>query len=174
MKATGVVRRIDRLGRIVVPKEIRKVLQIHEGSAIEFFVDDKNQIILKKFSRVKEENKNIKAKCSLLEELLHVNVFFYAEEAIVETGNDENSHWLDENLSTSFLKTMEVYRETGFADVQIFSNNASTYQGSIVPVILDGEFFGAFVVLKSLSEIKESDLQQVQLICKLLEKELTQ
>ena len=49
MKATGVVRRIDELGRIVIPKEIRKTLRIREGENLEIFLDDQENIVLKKY-----------------------------------------------------------------------------------------------------------------------------
>ena len=52
MKATGVVRRIDELGRIVIPKEIRKNFRIKEGENVEIYIDD-NNIILKKYSELK-------------------------------------------------------------------------------------------------------------------------
>ena len=54
MKATGVVRRIDELGRIVIPKEIRKNLRIHEGENIEIYINEKENIVLKKHSLIKE------------------------------------------------------------------------------------------------------------------------
>lgn len=47
MKATGIVRRIDELGRIVVPKEIRRVLRIREGDPLEIFTDKDGEIVLK-------------------------------------------------------------------------------------------------------------------------------
>lgn len=47
MKATGVVRKMDELGRIVIPKEIRRTLEIEEGTPLEIFVNDHDQIILK-------------------------------------------------------------------------------------------------------------------------------
>ena len=50
MKATGVVRRIDDLGRVVIPKEIRKTLRIKEGDPLEIFTDREGQVILKKYS----------------------------------------------------------------------------------------------------------------------------
>jgi AbrB family transcriptional regulator (stage V sporulation protein T) len=53
MKATGIIRRIDELGRIVIPKEIRKTLKITEGENIEIYIDNNNQIILKKYSHLK-------------------------------------------------------------------------------------------------------------------------
>ena len=49
MKATGIVRRIDDLGRIVVPKEIRKVLRIREGDPLEIFTGKEGEIVLKKY-----------------------------------------------------------------------------------------------------------------------------
>ena len=54
MKATGIVRRIDDLGRVVVPKEIRRVLRIREGDSMEIFTDAEGEIILKKYSPIGE------------------------------------------------------------------------------------------------------------------------
>ena len=54
MKATGVVRRIDDLGRVVIPKEIRKTLRIKEGAPLEIFTDKEGEIILKKYSPIGE------------------------------------------------------------------------------------------------------------------------
>ena len=56
MKATGVVRRIDDLGRIVIPKEIRRNLRIHEGDSLEIYIDGKDTVILKKYSLVESVN----------------------------------------------------------------------------------------------------------------------
>ena len=50
MKATGIVRRIDDLGRVVIPKEIRRTLRIREGDPLEIFVDREGEVILKKYS----------------------------------------------------------------------------------------------------------------------------
>ena len=54
MKATGIVRRIDELGRIVVPKEIRRTLRIREGDPLEVYTDREGEIVLKKYSPVGE------------------------------------------------------------------------------------------------------------------------
>ena len=60
MKATGVVRRIDELGRIVIPKEIRKTLRIREGENLEIFLDDQENIVLKNQKKNTVTFKNIK------------------------------------------------------------------------------------------------------------------
>ena len=54
MKATGIVRRIDDLGRVVVPKEIRRTLRIREGDPLEIYTDREGEIILKKYSPIGE------------------------------------------------------------------------------------------------------------------------
>ena len=56
MKATGIVRRIDELGRVVIPKEIRRTLRIREGDPLEIFTEREGNIILKKYSPIGELN----------------------------------------------------------------------------------------------------------------------
>ena len=54
MKATGIVRRIDDLGRIVIPKEIRRTMRIREGDPLEIFTDNDGGVILRKYSPIGE------------------------------------------------------------------------------------------------------------------------
>jgi len=54
LKATGIVRRIDDLGRVVIPKEIRRTLRIREGDPLEIFTDREGEVILKKYSPIGE------------------------------------------------------------------------------------------------------------------------
>ena len=54
MKATGIVRRIDDLGRVVIPKEIRRTLRLREGTPLEIFTDREGEVILKKYSPMME------------------------------------------------------------------------------------------------------------------------
>ena len=59
MKATGIVRRIDDLGRVVVPKEIRRTLKIREGDPIEIFTEKDGEIILRKYSQIGEMSESV-------------------------------------------------------------------------------------------------------------------
>ncbi len=54
MKATGIVRRIDDLGRVVIPKEIRRTMRIREGDPLEIFTDNDGEVIFKKYSPIGE------------------------------------------------------------------------------------------------------------------------
>lgn len=63
MKATGIVRRIDDLGRVVIPKEIRRTLRIREGDPLEIFTDREGEVILKKYSPIGELANFARAVC---------------------------------------------------------------------------------------------------------------
>jgi len=63
MKATGIVRRVDELGRLVIPKEIRRTMRLAEGTPLEIFTDREGQIILKKYSPMMELGKTICGVC---------------------------------------------------------------------------------------------------------------
>lgn len=66
MKATGIVRRIDDLGRVVIPKEIRRTLRIREGDPLEIFTDREGEVILKKYSPIGELNEFAQEYANLL------------------------------------------------------------------------------------------------------------
>ena len=70
MKATGIVRRIDDLGRVVIPKELRRTYHINEGDPLEIFVDD-NQLVLKKYEGDKPKCVNVN--CGSTDQLLEVD-----------------------------------------------------------------------------------------------------
>ena len=54
MKATGIIRKIDDLGRVVIPKEIRRTLRIREGDPLEIYTDREGEVILKKYSMMED------------------------------------------------------------------------------------------------------------------------
>ena len=74
MKATGIVRRIDDLGRVVIPKEIRRTLRIREGDPLEIFTDREGEIILKKYSPIGELGTLAKLYCESLSQTMGCTV----------------------------------------------------------------------------------------------------
>ena len=66
MKATGIVRRIDDLGRIVIPKEIRRTMRLREGEALEIFTGDTGEVVFKKYSPVEEYSETAGQVCEAL------------------------------------------------------------------------------------------------------------
>ena len=70
MKSTRIVRRVDDLGRVVIPKEIRRIYRLKEGDSIEFFVSEHSEIILKKYSYLNDEKEMLRiAQTTVAQEL---------------------------------------------------------------------------------------------------------
>ena len=66
MRVTGIIRRVDDLGRIALPKEIRRLMQIHENTALEIYTEDQDKIILKKYDYTGEIETGITSLKSLI------------------------------------------------------------------------------------------------------------
>ena len=147
LKATGVVRRLDELGRLVIPKEIRKRFQMKEGDPIEFYIVD-NQIMIQKFEPLSQYLKEIKLMCETLAQMSGNETFFVQEDYL--------KHYMREVRSEFISKCQSVHRMTMFQDYPIYQEN-ERYSGVICPISDYGEWMGAFVMVSKSG--KESDLQ---------------
>lgn len=85
LKNTGVIRKIDELGRIVIPKEIRKVLKINSGDDLEIFIDN-SQIILKKYSQMENLSEESNKLIESLSDLVDSNIFITDKEKVITNG----------------------------------------------------------------------------------------
>ena len=83
MRATGIVRRIDSLGRIVIPKEIRRTMQIREGDSLEIYVETGGDIILKKYSTIDELGKYAQNYANLFSKIVNIPVIILDRERVV-------------------------------------------------------------------------------------------
>ena len=122
MKGSGITRRIDELGRIVVPKEMRYNLGIREGEPLEISVDD-NKIIIKKFSQV-ENIKDISTNlCNIIRDTCNVNIMISDREKIIASSLNEkineklaevHKRLIDERLSYKGQNEEEMYNIKGY------------------------------------------------------------
>ena len=96
MKATGIVRRIDDLGRVVIPKEIRRTLRIREGDPLEIFVDREGEVILKKYSPIGELGDFAKEYADSLYE--STDILLYRRSGMVIAQLGRLRRFLDKNL----------------------------------------------------------------------------
>ena len=88
MKATGVVRRIDDLGRIVLPKELRRTMRIKEGESLEIYTDGDNKIVLKKYSPVNQMTDFVKEFTESMSTTNKRNIIITDNEKIVAASGD--------------------------------------------------------------------------------------
>src|SRR6185369_10293563 len=107
MKATGIVRRIDDLGRVVIPKEIRRTLRIREGDPLEIYVDREGEVILKKYSPVGELGDFAKEYAdSLFDAIGHV-ILIADRDNVVAVAGAAKKEFLGKPLGPAVEKVME-------------------------------------------------------------------
>ena len=144
MKATGVVRRIDDLGRIVIPKEIRKTLRIKEGSPLEIFTEKDGDIILRKYSPI-GELANFSAE--------YADSISKVTNQIIVVSGCLKKDFLEQSISQELEKIMdkrEMYNSENEGIIPItFKGNKEKEQKSqvIAPIISDSEIIGSIILL---------------------------
>ena len=107
MKATGVVRRIDDLGRVVIPKEIRKTLRIKEGDPLEIFTDREGQVILKKYSPIGELSEFATGYAETLAKTTGHIACITDKDTIIAVSGGSKKEFLEQDVSQELEKLME-------------------------------------------------------------------
>ena len=168
MKATGIVRRLDDLGRLVIPKEIRKIYKLKEGDSIEFFVNEDSEIVLKKFSVLSDETESITRMCQTLQEVTEHPVLFVEDDQILCVGQAKLDEWRSQSLSVEFQECVKAYHVRPFDQVRLFAAKPETFKGTIFPVAVYGDRLGAFVVVEEDTPLQPPHLDIAQAFSRLL------
>lgn len=158
MKATGIVRRLDDLGRLVIPKEMRRQYRLKEGDSIEFFTEE-DRIIIEKYNVFSRSMEEIETMCDIMKKRYAGKVLFLQEE------------WLRKqklHVSDAFLKRAGVHRTTQFSDEKVFADAAARYQGWIFPITAYGDWYGAFVLLQEKEAPRREEIAVMEAFAALL------
>lgn len=175
MKATGVVRRIDELGRIVIPKEIRKTMHIREGENIEIFIDGDQNIILKKYSAIKKLDDFAQRFTDAIYSYLKCNVMITDTDRVVAISGPLKKELNGEMLGQDMLnaiKKRESILETTPKQLSITDNHS--YKGSymIHSIISNGDVVGLVILLSEEEKIGETEEKVVHIASQFLAKYL--
>jgi len=172
MKATGVVRRIDDLGRIVIPKEIRRTLRIKEGDPIEIFTDKEGEVILKKYSPIGELSEFATGYAETLAKTTGHIACITDKDSVIAVSGGSKKEFLEKAISPELEKLIEnkeIYtsRENNEKSLPITQNDISNKSNNsqvIYPIISDGDVIGSIVLLSKEEQTKmgESELKVVQ------------
>ena len=107
MKATGVVRRIDDLGRLVIPKEIRKVHHIKEGDPLEIFTDKEGEIILKKYSPIGELTEFASTYADTISKTTGHIACITDKDTVIAVSGGQKKDFLEKGLSKELEEVIE-------------------------------------------------------------------
>ena len=118
MKATGIVRRIDDLGRVVIPKEIRRTMRIREGDPLEIFVSNEGEVIFKKYSPISELGSIAAQYCEVLYRTAGFPVLITDRDHVVAVSGISRREVLERRVSHGLEDQIENRRSFSAGDGQ--------------------------------------------------------
>ena len=167
MKLAGIVRRIDELGRIVIPKEIRKTLHIKNGENLEIFINDGN-IILKKYSElgnIKELSDTI---AETLNQTLKANILISDTDKFISISGN-----LKKEISETVLKYINNRKIISLNNETINLTKTEKEKGNIIisPIISSGDALGAIILITN-KEINNQTVNTINILSNILAKHI--
>ncbi len=167
MKATGVVRRIDDLGRIVIPKEIRKVLRIKEGDPLEIFTDKEGEVILKKYSPIGELSEFASGYAETLSKTTGHIACITDKDTVIAVSGTSKKEFLEQDLSKELEQLMddkEVYisKDNNEVSIPVIKNESKErkFNAQVVyPIIAQGDVIGSVILLSKDSKTKMGETE---------------
>lgn len=152
MKATGIVRRIDELGRIVIPKEIRRTLRIREGDPLEIYTDREGGIILKKYSPIGELAAFAQDFAEALSSTLGMTAVISDRDTVLAASGDNKRDYYERPVSSALeeiINARTVQRKDGANTIPLVSGEdaALTSAQVIAPISMEGQPIGAVAII---------------------------
>lgn len=170
MKATGIVRRIDDLGRVVIPKEIRRTLRIKEGTPLEIFTDREGEIILKKYSPIGELSIFAKEYAEALAQTTGCLACITDHDQVVAAAGSGSKELTGKEISRE-LEELITQRESRHAGMKekgriplTYDQKEESYEQVIWPIICAGDAIGSVILMgknekESLGEAEQKLVQ---------------
>ncbi len=146
MKATGIVRRIDDLGRVVIPKEIRRTMRIREGDPLEIFTDRDGEVIFKKYSPIGELGAFSAQYAETLHKTCDLSVIICDRDSVVASAGVSKKEYNDRSLSDELDaiadgRSLYVHR-TGDERIPPLRDGGSHHVSCAMPIICEGDIVG--------------------------------
>ncbi len=167
MKATGIVRRIDDLGRVVIPKEIRRTLRIREGDPLEIYVDRDGEVILKKYSPISELSDFAREYADALYDSLGHTVLISDRDTFISVSGGSKKEFLNRAIGPTIERAIENRApqfESSEKEVELIDGIEEAIASFVLqPIIANGDPIGAVVILtrgdKPLGEVEQKSAQ---------------
>lgn len=181
MKATGIVRRIDDLGRVVIPKEIRRTMRIREGDPLEIFTDREGEVIFKKYSPIGELNTFASQYAESLSKTCGLNVVITDRDSVIACAGVPKKDYQDKRVSHEAEQIIESRTLFICEDEKNRFNpcdetNDGYYTSVAMPIITEGDITGCIYSLCKENEDceldKETETKLIQTAASFLSKQL--
>lgn len=170
MKTTGIIRRIDDLGRVVIPKELRKTLRIKNGDSLEIFVDNED-IILKKYSPMESIEEAASKYVESFSQVIKHSVIVTDKNKVIAVSGPLKKRYLGKEISEFTERGIE--RRDSFVERQ--KKTFSFVDGvedfgyySFSSIISEGDTIGSVIIISTESPILESEEKMAVILSKLL------
>lgn len=171
MKATGMVRRMDELGRVVIPKEIRRTMHLHCGEELEIFAQDEG-LYLRKYSALATLQDSAHAYVRVVESLAGNTVYVADPNAIMfGVGRHADVNAEGEPLSTAVIEVLEARKSAILSRISFWRGGIPYAHGMVCPLVAHGDLFGA-LLLGADNPIDSRQQGVMQAACCLLQQDL--
>ena len=179
MKATGIVRRIDDLGRVVIPKEIRRTMRIREGDPLEIFTDQNGEVILKKYSPVGEMGAFASQYADVLSKATGLTSVVCDRDHVIAASGMPKKEIMDKRISPMVESYMErradfIYGSDN-GELNVTEETPSPV-AVMSPIIGGGDVMGAVLVLHGDKQTTpgQTDIKLTQVAAGFLGKQMEQ
>ena len=145
MKATGIVRRIDDLGRVVIPKEIRRTMRIKEGDPLEIFTDREGEVIFKKYSPIGELSSFAAQYAETIHKICDLSVVVCDRDAVVACAGVPKREFMDKSITAELEQVIEnrSFYQYSVGSVPFgVTGDAGYYVSCAMPIISEGDLIG--------------------------------
>lgn len=159
LKSTGVIRRIDELGRIVIPKEIRRHLGIREGENLEIFIEE-DKIVLKKYSRILEYADFSSNLCEIVSSIMDFGIAITDRDKVVSFSDNIKLDLKNVSLNSKMIgniQSRENYESNAYEKIEIGEYEVEGYF-FMQPIISSIDCLGLILLVKDKSFSKEEKL----------------
>ena len=164
MKATGIVRRIDDLGRVVIPKEIRRTMRIREGDPLEIYTDREGEVIFKKYSPIGELQAFAAEYADALQKSASIPIFICDRDDIIAVSGASKKEYMDRRISKGLEEIVEsrslYVRGAGKETVAVTSDGGSHYVNCAMPILSEGDVVGCVISAQQFDAPKTSKISE--------------
>ena len=148
MKATGIVRRIDDLGRVVIPKEIRRTMRIREGDPLEIYTDRNGEVIFKKYSPMGELQSFAAEYAETLQKTAGMPIFICDRDAIISVSGASKREYMDRKISHSLEEIIDaraLYVRGAGRETIPLTDDGAHYVSCAMPILAEGDIVGCIM-----------------------------